>query len=159
MVRPGPKPTPSNVVALTGNPGKRKRAAEPVPTAAGLKPPDDLTPSARNFWRRHATELSRLGMLTVNDVSSFGACCEAWAFMQSAKRELKATAKKNAELLTKDRAHGGEPRKDPAWTIYRQAEAAFMAWSREFGLTPSSRVGLPALADDADEDDDLFDAQ
>jgi P27 family predicted phage terminase small subunit len=148
---------PTNVVALRGNPGKRKRGPEPVPTAASVKPPPELTPTAKRFWERHALELSRLGMLTLNDVSSFAACCEAWAFMMAAKKELKATARRDAEVITKDRTHGGEPRKHPAWTIYRQAEAAFMSWSREFGLTPSSRVGLPALADDDDEDDDLFD--
>lgn len=154
--RPGPAPLPSNVIELRGNPGKRKRAPEPNPRDAGLEPPADLTPAARAFWRRHAPELGRLGLLTVSDVDSFGACCEAWAFMQQAKDELRSSKSANAKVTTRDRAHGNEARKHPAFTVYKQAEASFLAWAREFGLTPSSRVGLPGPGDDGDEDDDLF---
>lgn len=155
--KPGPAPLPSNVIQLRGNPGKRKRDAEPLPKGAGLDPPADLTPSGRTFWRRHAPELARLGLLTVNDVDSFAACCEAWAFMQQAKTELRGSSKTaNAKVTTSDRAHGREVRKHPAFTVYKQAEASYLAWAREFGLTPSSRVGLPGPGDDGDDDDDLF---
>ena len=153
----GPKPAPSNVVELAGNPGKRRRAPEPKPRDASLEAPKDLTPLARGFWKRHAPELASLGLLTVSDVDSFGACCEAWAVMQAAKKALRGSATGNVtKLFTADRAHGGEPRKHPAWTVYKQAESSYIMWAREFGLTPSARVSLPAPGDDADEDEDLF---
>lgn len=154
--KPGPRPQPTRVRELNGNPGKRKIKAEPVPDDASTKSPGHLSPKAADFWKAHAGQLSRLGLLTVSDVESFGFCCEAWAAAQSAKSELRASAKAELKLLTEDKAHGGDLRTHPAWRVYRQAEASYLVWAKEFGLTPSARVGLPA-PDDDDEDDDIFD--
>lgn len=155
--RPGPAPLPSNVVALRGNPGKRHRDPEPAPVDAGLDPPDHLTPGARAFWKKHAPEVARLGMLTVNDVPTFSLLAEAWAAVLAAKVELVPKKGMNLRVTTTDRAHGGEKRKHPAWQIYRDAVAQYLGLAREFGFSPSSRVGLPAVGADGDEDDDLFD--
>lgn len=154
MARPGPRPTPTNVVLLHGNPGKRRRPPEPkAPPLVDLKPPAGMSATARAMWQRLAPECSKIGTLTVVDVPAFVDLCECFAIREAAR---KAVVKNSAYVvLTRDRAHGGEPRRHPALLIFKQFDEAFRAWCKEFGLTPSARVGLPVAADDGDEDDDL----
>lgn len=158
--KPGPKAVPTNVVQLRGNPGKRKRAPEPRSTAAALTPPTwlELTPTAVIFWKKHAPELSKLGLLTISSTAAFGALCEAWAAMMVAKRRLRKTKTSDIEPFSIDRTHGGELRKHPGWMVYCQASDKYLALTREFGGTPSSLVGLPApeAGDDQDGIEDLF---
>ena len=154
--KPGTKSRPTNVVDLRGNPGKRKRAPEVSPADGGLKVPSSLTPLAKAFWEAYAPEVARLGMLTVLDRPSFEMLAEAYGVVQGAKDALRKNKSSNMTLTTTDRAHGREQRKHPAWQIYRDSVTQYLALAREFGFTPSSRVGLPAVGDDGDEDDDLF---
>lgn len=155
--KPGPKPKPAEIRELEGNPGKRAIKRGPTAAAASLTPPDHLTPTAAKFWKKYSPTLSQLGLLTVVDVEAFAALCEAWAFMVVAKKSMRIRGTGDAEVVTTDRAHGAEKRKHPAFTIYKQAEASYLNLAREFGMTPSSRVGLPS-PDDDDEDDDLYDS-
>jgi P27 family predicted phage terminase small subunit len=157
--RPGPRPLPSNVVELRGNPGKRKRPAEPQPfTAADPdKPPAWLFPAARDVWSELAGEVARMGLLHKVDEHALAFGCVELALAQLALRKMGASARRNPSIVTADRAHGGEPRLHPALRAYRQHADGYLKWCKEFGLTPSSRVGLPAPdGDDGDEDEDLL---
>lgn len=159
MAKPGPAATPTKIVELFGNPGKRKRGAEPQPAAASIAPPADLTPLARQFWNAQAPEVARLGMLTINDVPTFAMLCESWAAYQQAKRAMqsRSTGPKatNIAVTTTDRAHGNEKRKHPAWQIFRESAALYHSLAKDFGFSPSARVGIPA-APVSDDDEDLF---
>lgn len=54
-------------------------------------------------------------------------------------------------ITTTDDAHGGERRKHPALTIYRQADMMFQKLCIQFGMTPASRARLmPPEQDDED---------
>lgn len=155
--KPGPAPTPSNVVELRGNPGKRKRVEEPKPDpVVDLEPPDwlDLSSDAEKAWRWLAPRCSKMGALTEADIVSFGMMCEEWALWRAAIRPMRKG--RGYALITKDRTHGGEPRRHPGSMLARQHGQGFLALASRFGLTPSDRVGLPA-PDDAGDDDDLFD--
>lgn len=154
--KPGPAPTPSNVVAFRGNPGKRKRAEEPKPTPlVDIDPPAwlELSSDAEKVWRYLAPRCSKMGTLTEADVVAFAELCEEWAIARAARRSLRKG--KGYSLITRDRTHGGEPRRHPGSMLARQHADAFRQWCARFGLTPSDRVGLPS-PDDGDEDDDLF---
>lgn len=153
--KPGPKPQPTNVVELRGNPGKRKRLPEISPTDGSLKPPAGLTEIAAKFWKAYAPEVSRLGMLTQLDRPTFEMLAEAYAAVHMAKQALRGRAKNIVVTMT-DRAHGREQRKHPAWQIYRDAVTQYLSLAREFGFSPSSRVNLPAVGDDGDADDEIF---
>lgn len=155
MSRSGPAPQPTNLVLLKGNPGKRKRPEEPKPTPVAPTRPDWLSADGRKAWDELAPELERVGLLTKVDGFGFALACEDLAIARAALRSIRRGT--GYSVLTKDRAHGGEPRKHPALMVYRQHADAFRAWCKEYGLTPSARVGLPAPGDDGDEDDDLLD--
>lgn len=154
--KPGPKTQPTNVVELRGNPGKRKRGPEATPVDGSIKPPAGLTTDARAFWEKYAPEVSRLGMLTIIDRPTFEMLAEAYAVVHQAKAALRKRGAGNVTLTTTDRAHGREQRKHPAWQIYRDGVTQYLTLAREFGFSPSSRVGLPAVGDDDNEDDDIF---
>lgn len=152
--RPGPAPKPTNLVLLQGNPGKRKRAAEPKPApVVDVRPPPGLSTDAGKLWKKLAPELARVGLLTVADLAAFESLCELYSLRCAALRALRKGA--GYVVLTADRAHGGEPRRHPALLILRQFDDGFRAWSKEFGLTPSARVGLPAAGGDDEAEDDL----
>lgn len=57
------------------------------------------------------------------------------------KREALAQLAKEG-ITTTDAAHGGEVRKHPALTIYRQADMQFQRLAIQLGMTPASRARL-----------------
>jgi P27 family predicted phage terminase small subunit len=76
MGRRGPRPTPTALKVLRGNPGKRPlNRREPRPQLEGVRCPSTLTGRARKEWRRLAPELVRQGVLTVADRGVFETYC------------------------------------------------------------------------------------
>lgn len=169
--RPGPKPAPSNIVALRGGSEAEveRRAAEEVkPHPVSPKRPADLSPLERECWDLHAPELDRLGLLTVIDAGAFRMVCQAYASARAAWESMRPrkadgsidARKRGIEVVVPDTAHGGL-RRHPGFLVWKQAQDAYRAWCSEFGLTPSSRVGLrPGVpigsAEDEDDDDAAF---
>lgn len=120
MGRRGPRPKPTALRTLEGDPGKllRKRRQEPRPAkAVGMACPDWIHGAARLEWRRIVPELERLSLLTVIDVAVLEAHCVTYGNWRAAVR-----AKKH-ERTTR---LGAELRK----------------FAAEFGLSPAARVRL-----------------
>lgn len=162
MARPGPRPLPDNVLAMRGRPGKRPPRPEVKPPPLGsTKPPEWLSPQGKRAWRSWAAHLERHGLLTVLDVMPLCFAAESYSLGMAALDAMRPDKRKGYEVIAVDER--GLPRRHPAAMLYRQASAMFLAWAREFGLTPSARVGLdpsgglvPVDDDDDVEDDDLF---
>src|SRR5687767_13735858 len=66
----GPKPTPTSMKELRGNPGKRRLSKdEPRPAAVKtLRAPPHLRPDARKIWRELAAALRSVGLFTRLDL-------------------------------------------------------------------------------------------
>jgi phage terminase small subunit len=47
-----------------------------------MEPTAPLTPTAREYWDRHARRLRRAGILTRSDLDSFTVLCQTWAKVQ-----------------------------------------------------------------------------
>lgn len=175
--RPGPAKLPADVIELRGNRSKlseeeleARRAEEVKARPLRPEPPTDLSPHARDCWRRLAPELESLGLLSVLDGPGFRIACETYALAIYALEEMRAkkadgtldARKKRLEILEVDRVHGGQHRKTPAFAIFAQASREFRSWCVEFGLSPSARVSLRPGAHGATEgsaredDDDAF---
>lgn len=159
---------PANVVELRGNPSKlsrdeldrRRDHARPV---AG-EPPEGLTRLELVVWRAHAGELARLGLLTVLDEVSFrltvvapGAMAlQALEDLRPSKADGSPDRRRQVlELVVPDTKYGGTKR-NPALSAYMQAMKEYRAGAAAFGLTPTSRVGLPTAPPDQEDDRDLF---
>lgn len=151
----GPRPQPTAVRELRGDPGKRGQAGgeEPRPAPAAPKMPRGLPREARAFWRRYAEGLARLGLLTEVDAAAFTLMAMHWQVCQDAMREMaKVTDGKPAgvlELTTED--EDGLERKHPLLQVLRDNSGAFLRYAAHFGMSPSARAGMrvepPAVAD------------
>lgn len=139
---PGPRPTPTRLKIIRGNPGKQRIRAEPEPAVPPQVPeaPTFLDGYAREEWDRVADELYRLGLLTVVDTRPLAAYCSAYDRWRTAEETLAAIAANDSVL------HGlvvktaeGNMRRNPLVQIASDAAAAMVRYAAEFGLTPAAR--------------------
>jgi P27 family predicted phage terminase small subunit len=136
MAKPGPKPQPTKLRLLRGNPGKRAvNKHEPKPRAEAPEAPAFLKREALEEWRRLAPELERLGLLTIVDGAALAAYCQAY------QRWIQAERKVNREGLVLD-AKSRYAQAHPAMAIAQRSMQIMRAFMAEFGLTPASRSRL-----------------
>jgi P27 family predicted phage terminase small subunit len=147
-MRRGRRPKPSRLRLLNGNAGKRPiNFNEPHPRALrNPAPPSWLDQYGREFWRRHAPELSRLGLLSVLDRDLLASAAERWSVYRRATNELKHS------LIQTSEANGRIAK--PESTIAKQALAECRAIMGEFGCSPSSRTRVTPIPVPPGDDDD-----
>ncbi len=109
-----------------------RRAGTPAPSC-----PDLLQGAARDEWDRVAPDLHSRGLLREVDRGPLVVYCLAWARMADAEAKL--------------RGHGlviispsGFPVPSPFVSIATKAEEQLLAAAAHFGMTPSTRTGVPA---------------
>lgn len=120
-----------------------------------LYAPKDLVAGAVPYFRALAGRMTTHG-LTQADVYMLGQLATAlWIAGEAAQ------AMAEEGLLTTDKTHSsGEMRKQPAYTVWRNATDVSLRLAQQFGLTPASRARLgleeeeegPSLADLLDAD-------
>jgi P27 family predicted phage terminase small subunit len=149
MGKPGPKPKPTALKQLEGNPGKRALPAnEPKPEGLAEipKPPTFLLPLAKKHWKKMAEELRGCGLLTSIDLDAFAIMCNSYATWVDAQQQLKKTG-----MLVK--SPNGYPVISPYVSIAEKALNRVLQYQKEFGLTPSSRVRVET---DGEGEEDEF---
>ena len=134
----GRKPTPTAIKKLEGNPGKRPlNDNEPKPMQKTPPCPKWLTPEAKKEWRRLASGLTRMGVLTDVDMASFAGYCQAYARW----RENEEFISKNGSLV---RTPSGYWQQVPQVSIAQQYLKQMERFAEQFGLTPASRSRIIA---------------
>ena len=146
MAKPGPRPKPTALKKLDGNPGKRPLPeGEPMPQISSSVPlpPKTLDAVAKAEWNRTAANLYKLGLLTENDLTAFMGYCVCFSHWVNALKEIE----KNGVLI---KAQSGFPVQSPWISIANKSMVEMRKWLVEFGMTPSSRTGINAdkLKDD-----------
>jgi P27 family predicted phage terminase small subunit len=140
----GPKPKPTRLKKLQGNPGKRPlNGREPKPKSAVKRPWGLGQGLQRKFWDEHADELERIEILTGIDTAAFRLMAEHYSFAVQAARELHALGE-----LTVEGREG--PKKHPLVQVLRDNSQLFKSYAAEFGMTPSARTRLK-LPDEAEQ--------
>jgi hypothetical protein len=118
----GPKPLPTALKVLRGNPGRRDlNALEPTPPAGPVDKPPGISGGAGVIWDELAPICLAMGTLTVADRHTFWQLCELQAML-----------------------HRASPLKDAGdWDEAMRIEKIYAPMIRSyyefFGLTPSSR--------------------
>ncbi len=131
-----PRPKPTAVKRLNGNPGKRPLPEhEPMPDITPPTCPSWLSYQARAEWRRIVPELERLGLLTMVDRAALVGYCEAWARYTKAAKEIQ----KGFTYEAIDKNFQMKRIKKPEVAICHDALNQIRTFCIEFGLTPSSR--------------------
>lgn len=127
MGKRGPKPEPTQLKILKGNPGKRplnKSEPQPAPIKApkGVRVPATLNVDGKRLWNYLYPKLVSINLLTELDLSAFEAMCTDYGEWKEILRKIKK------EGRTKDLVRD-----------VKYYETAFRQWSAEFGLSPSAR--------------------
>lgn len=138
MATPGRKPKPTELKVLEGNPGKRAlNQAEPKPQKCAPKCPTWLDKEAKKEWKRLATELEELGILTQVDMAAFAGYCQAYARWKEAEEFI-------AKHGTIIKSPSGYWQQVPQVSIAQSYLKIMNKFCEQFGLTPSSRSRIVA---------------
>ncbi len=103
---------------------------------------------ARREWRRVVPVLMYTAGLAAVDVAALQDYCVCVARIDQCERELST----RGMLIEGERGW----QKNGATTVVSQYRAQYKIYLREFGLSPSARVGITPPGDD-DDGDDVFD--
>jgi P27 family predicted phage terminase small subunit len=152
----GPKPIPTRIKELKGNPGKRAlNDKEPKPDVVIPECPDHLTGEARKEWGRITAELQTLGIIAKIDRAALAAYCMAWLDFVYASRMVD----EEGEVITSKRVDKqgnevtGGSYLNPWVGIKTSAMDRVVRIGAEFGLTPASRTRLKV---DTPSEEDLM---
>jgi len=134
----GRKPKPTALKLLEGNPGKRPlNESEPIPPKVDLKCPMWLLPEAKKEWKRLASSLEAMGVLTMADLTAFAGYCQAYARWREAE-----------EFITQHgsifKTPSGYVQQIPQVSIAQQNLKIMQSFCTEFGLTPATRARIIA---------------
>lgn len=137
---PTPKPRPTKMKLLEGNPGRRPiPSGEPQPPVSFKvpAPPKHLSKSAKKEWKDISKKLHRLGLLTEIDYSALALYCQSYGRWVDAEEKLLQTS-----MVVK--TSNGNPIHNPYLSIANTAMRDCHTYLTEFGMTPSSRSKVTA---------------
>lgn len=146
MGKRGPKPQPSILKYVRGNPGKRAmNTSEPTPNEIDddFPPPSYLSGDGLEKWHQVVPVLLGMRVMTEADVETIGRYCAIWAEWKKNYEMVK----KNGDVLTIWETDPADPRKQrvkymqptPYATQMKSLATLLLRIEQEFGLTPSSR--------------------
>lgn len=144
----GPRPMPTHLKLLRGNPGQRRIKPEPEPLQPDrpLAPPAYLNEVAKEEWQRVIGELFRLRLVTLCDQAPLAAYCYAFARWRIASDKIEQMAANDPEMagLTGKAGTGGTVA-NPLLLIADRACRDMVRYAAEFGLTPAARSRISAV--------------
>ena len=138
MGKRGPKPEPTPLKLLKGNPSKRPiNENEPRYDVIDqkTKPPSWFNRYAREEWRRLLPLLATRQLLTDADRSTFEMLCTAYGEWRWADLDIR----KHGRTFSTE---SGYEQVRPAVTIRDKAKAEYVRIGAAFGLSPSDRGRL-----------------
>lgn len=139
MAQKGPKPKPTQLRILEGNPSRRPLPKNAPQPAVGLpQPPKDLSATGKQIWRSLAKQLTSCKIATKLDAAAFELLVRAMTDHHDASAEV---ARSGAVWMDGD---GAIPKfaYSPYWVIQQRSFKAVVSLLREFGMTPSARTGV-----------------
>ena len=137
----GPKPMPTVLRRMHGNPGKRGyNHAEPVAPDGVPECPRHLGEAAREEWERLAEPLHSMGVVTIADRAALAAYCQCYGRWVEAEERLQTTP-----MLLKTAT--GYVQQSPWLSIANKQLELMGRYMAELGLTPASRSRVAAFAD------------
>lgn len=138
----GPKPVPTNVHVLRGNPSKLPlstllsgdgtvRPETEIPDA-----PEWLSDEARAEWDRITPHLQKLGLVSSLDRAVLTAYCVAWSDFVWAEGRIIELGGDAGRII---KTHSGYQQVSALWTIKGNALDRLSRFAADFGLSPSAR--------------------
>lgn len=143
----GPKPKPTTLKVLEGNPGKRKlNKNEPKPKAPdSLTPPDELDTEGKRAWERLAKQLDGAGLFTAVDRDALILYCESWS------KWIRATKRVRRDGMVY-KTSTGNLRINPILQVADEASKMMQKLMAGFGMTPADRTRITVAAKPEDDE-------
>ena len=142
MGKRGPRPQPTQLRLVRGNPGKRAiNKLEPKPDGGiPTKPAWLVDPVAALKWDEMCRELDKVGVLTVIDGDALARYCDTWSWWKKTRDFLR----ENGDVYPLKDENGKAKclMQFPQVAIAHKLAASLARLEQEFGLTPSSRSGI-----------------
>jgi P27 family predicted phage terminase small subunit len=153
---PSPRPEPTALKLLKGNPGKRPvNKAEPKPELGLPDPPDHLDSVALEEWNASGPGLARMRVLTLSDKAIFAAYCEAWSLnrrtWQQLKRSIEAAGDALGGGLIYSNKRSGVTKTNPLVPLAQSSANDMLRFAAELGMTPAARARLEVAPGDDSE--------
>lgn len=148
-MKPGPRPLPSNVHYLRGNPSKKPLAElsdDFSPDIELPKCPQHLGREAKKEYQRLGLELERYGLMSKLDRNALAMAAVEWARHVWAEEKIEELNRKDeaGEKGLVDKTPSGYKQQSVYLQISRKAMEIYLKFAAEFGLTPSARSRVPA---------------
>ena len=143
MTKPGRKAKPTALKLIEGNPGNRPiNEHEPAPPKVyNPDAPEGFTSVQIAKWDEVVGKLGKIRILTELDLDSVEIYVREWVNYHVALADV-ADRGKLLQLAS------GGVMWNPQWTQLKHSQSVCRSIMSEFGMTPSTRVGLVADADD-----------
>lgn len=152
----GPKPTPTVLKLIQGNPGKR-----PLNLSDGVNPPIQipaapkwLSTHASKEWRRIGAELAQLGLIAEIDKASLATYCQTWgdlcelemAFAAQKRMVSDKMGKNDTSLMAAyfQKTPTGFLRESAVHKKIVEMRSELDRYVRNFGLNPAARSRVSA---------------
>ena len=143
MGKRGPKPTPTQLKILRGNPGCRPlNKNEPQPPAGGIVMPAHLGPVAQARWAELLPIVQAMRVMTDADVEALARYCDTYEWWLAVRAKLRAEG--DTYPILND---GGEIKyiaQRPEVSIAHKLATQLRQLEQDFGLNPSARTSLQA---------------
>ena len=143
MGKRGPKPRPTALRVIEGNPGKRPLMRDEAKATGTAMCPRHLSPVAKRLWKRIKLAMPP-GFYTPADECLLSAYCEAWSDHVAA---TKALAEGHSLIVKTGTGYSVSP-----LVRIRSSAASTMAMlGTRLGLSPADRAGLATPAQSAEK--------
>ena len=147
MGRRGPKPQPTKLKILRGNPGKQAlNAAEPQPPADGVAMPPHLGEVAARRWGELLPMLQATRVMTRADVEALARYCDTYEWWLAVRAKLKAEG--DTYPILNDKGEVKYIAQRPEVSIAHKLSQQLRQLESDFGLSPAARVSLKVESDD-----------
>jgi len=149
MGRRGPPPKPAKLRLVEGARLDRVNQHEPAPSTELPECPDSASAEVREVWDYTVAELDQMGLASAADRDALLCYCEAVV----AHRKASVLLAKSDVLI---KGIHGNPVRNPALQVQRDAAQVIRAFAQEFGLTPSARARIEVKGEEHDSSENPF---
>lgn len=141
MGKRGPRPTPTQLKVLRGNPGCRPlNRNEPAPPVTGIAMPAYLGPVAAARWAELLPMLQAVKVMTQADVEALARYCDTYEWWLAVRAKLKADG--DTYPILNDKGDVKYVAQRPEVSIAHKLAVQMRQLEQDFGLNPSARTSL-----------------
>jgi len=150
MGRRGPRPEPTPLKVLRGNPGRRPvNKKEPQPSADGVAMPSHLGEVAKAKWKDILPLLQAVKVMTRADVEALARYCDTYEWWISTRAVLKKDG--DTYPILNDAGEIKYIAQRPEVSIAHKLAAQLRQLESDFGLSPAARSSLKVEPDATEE--------